>query len=153
MTGQNIPNIFDLQAPEPEEPEEPKESEKATEIAAQSVEPGSPGSILFTILQAQGIEVPVDKVDILNNSMQSAQYGHQAEMLLTCKGLTCPILSSCPLHKAEIELPVDEKCPYEAALMSQWVNTYCEALEIDPNAPENKIDMFIHLNIRLCGAH
>ena len=102
-----------------------------------------PGDVLIQMIQEQGIDVPADKVAELDKHMNRAKYGHQVELLLTCKGEKCPIINSCPLKKVGIEFPMGEKCPYEAALMSDWISSYIVSLDIKSDQDESAIDMFM----------
>lgn len=123
-----------------EEPEEEPEAEivPLPEIVNQG---GTSLDILVRAAKNAGVVVDVNKGAILQGFMETARYGHQSALPLECKGNQCPIIDMCPLKKIGAELPIGKQCPVEAALIEQWVNGYLQSLNIDPNDPEQAVDM------------
>jgi hypothetical protein len=107
------------------------------------------GGLLVQLARDAGVVIPQDKFEALQGFMDHSKYGHQASLPMKCKGLQCPILDLCPLHKLQLTLPIGKTCPVEGALVKQWVTTYLGALDIDPDAPEDAIDM--HMVYELAG--
>lgn len=69
-------------------------------------------------------------------------YGFVGGLVMTCKGLQCPVLSVCPLYQTQQTLPQGSSCPFEAGIVQTWVNKHLTALGIvDYSAPENSFDM------------
>lgn len=119
--------------------EVPEEESKNLPVV---VQPTTSAEILTRASQKVGIEIPADKIGILQGFMKAVQYGHQAALPMKCKGEhLCPIITMCPLHKMELELPINKACPIEAAMIEQWVGDYMTAMDIDPNDPEQAVDM------------
>jgi len=112
--------------------------EKATAVAP--VLNNNTNSLVLAATEA-GVSIPSEKMDIIHKFMDSAKFGHQATIVMKCQGVACPFLNMCPLHEAELDLPIGKRCPVEKAVMEQWVSRSIAALDIDPLDPEYSIDM------------
>lgn len=140
----NLPRDDGNNLPEPA-PEEEKALAKLPDIEI----PSTGGELLASIAQNVGVEIPADKMSVLELFMKKVKYGHQAALAMVCKGLSCPVINMCPLHAIEAELPVGKPCPVEGALIEQWVKLYTESLGIDPDKTEDAIDM--HMIYEIAG--
>jgi hypothetical protein len=69
------------------------------------------------------------------------QFGVIGVAPMNCKGAgtptqdgvrdACPFLTKCPLHQANVELPVGKSCPVEQGLLQTWFDQYCMGAGID----------------------
>jgi len=79
---------------------------------------------------------------VLSHYIDSATRGYVGSLGMICKGMRCPFISDCPLHKIGSKLPIDSKCPVEGAMVTMWLNKHVKALGIeDPNDPIHSFDM------------
>jgi hypothetical protein len=145
-------DIWDLNSNDNDENELPlkKVPESApsepTDVSLPSL---SGGGLLLDLARKAGVDISPEQFGALDSFMDHARYGHQASLPMKCKGLGCPILDLCPLHKLKAQLPIGKVCPVEGALVGQWVETYLGALDINPEDPESAIDM--HMVYELAG--
>jgi hypothetical protein len=98
-------------------------------------------NLLAAMSQKAGVEIPADKMYILEGFMNASKYGHQAALPMKCDGPKCSIIDICPLHQIGANLPEGRSCPVEASLVQQWVDGYVRALDIDPTDDEQAVDM------------
>jgi len=98
-------------------------------------------NLLVNAATTPGQALSADAELVLRGFMEAAKYGHQAALPLECKGNKCIIIDMCPLKKIGAPLPKGKPCPVEGALIQQWVIGYIESLGVDPNDPEQAVDM------------
>jgi len=118
-----------------------EEKPQSQELEIPSPIDESSASLLVSMSEQVGIQIPSDKLHILEGFMNAAKYGHQAALPMKCMGEKCSILDLCPLKKINAALPVTHNCPVEFSLIQQWVDGYVKALDIDPTDEEHAIDM------------
>lgn len=73
--------------------------------------------------------------EVQKASMKAAEdrlrYGPGSSSPMLCKGLECPFLGYCDLHKSGIMLPLDEQCPIEQYMIAQWRDNFLGSLDYD----------------------
>jgi hypothetical protein len=138
-------DFFDVQ-PDKTVADQAKKDEPIKEVA--SIIQNS--NLLSIIAKQAGCQVSTpEQLKILDDFMDSTRFGHTASLPMKCQGGSCPFLNICPLNRANMELPVGKSCPVEQAIMAQWVSNTMNALGINPNNPEDSVD--INMVFELAG--
>ncbi len=88
-----------------------------------------------------GVTISQEQLSFLDTFMANVMHGHQSSLPMVCKAEQCPFIGLCPLKQAKIKLPIGKQCTVEKAVMAQWVQVTLNALNIDPNNPENAVDI------------
>lgn len=72
---------------------------------------------------------------ILKQGQERRKHGAAGTTPMICKGLDCPLISYCDLHRANVMLPLDDPCPIEQYAVDQWRDSFLAALDIDEDTP------------------
>lgn len=137
-TGQTTNDDFDILGPEVPVSHEVKQNQAAIEPVPELPE----GTNLLAIAAGKsGLTMTTGQIQALDEFMTKVRFGHQSAMPMRCKGDACPVITHCPLHLALMELPVGKVCPVEKSMINLWVKEALVALKIDPEDPDNAIDL------------